>query len=61
MIEYLEGGSIPSKKYHKTILEQFTLKDEILYYVKEENDGVIQYTLVIPHSLKQKALSQAHE
>ncbi len=30
MIEYLEGGSIPTKKYHKTILEQFTLKDEIL-------------------------------
>ncbi len=35
MTEYLEGGSIPTKKYHKTILEQFTLKDEILYYVKE--------------------------
>ncbi len=35
MIKYLEGGSIPTKKYHKTILEQFTLKDEILYYVKQ--------------------------
>ncbi len=42
MIEYLEGGSIPTKKYHKTILEQFTLKDEILYYVKEATDGSIQ-------------------
>ncbi len=61
MIEYLEGGSIPTKKYHKTILEQLTLKDEILYYVKEKTDGSIQYTLVVPHSLKQKALSQAHE
>ncbi len=30
MAEYLEGGSIPTKKYHKTILKQFTLKDEIL-------------------------------
>ncbi len=61
IIEYLEGGSIPTKKYHKTILEQFTLKDEILYYVKGATDGSIQYTLVVPHSLKQKALSQAHE
>ncbi len=61
MIEYLEGGSIPTKKYNKIILEQFTLKDEILYYVKEATDGSIQYTMVVPHSLKQKALSQAHE
>ncbi len=63
MIEYLEGDSIPTKKYHKTILEQFILKDEILYeyYVKEATDGSIQYTLVVPHSLIQKALSQAHE
>ncbi len=61
MVEYLEGGSIPTKKYHKTILEQFTLKDETLYYVKEVTVGSIQYTLVVPHSLKQKALSQAHD
>ncbi len=60
MIEYLEGGSIPTKKYHKTIFEQFTLKDEVLYYVKEATDGSIQYTLV-PHNLKQEVLSQAHE
>ncbi len=55
MIEYLEGGSIPTKKYHKTTLEQFTVKDGILYYVKEATDGSIQYPLVVPHSLKQKA------
>ncbi len=42
MVEYLEGGSIPTKKYHKTILKQFTLKDEILYYVKEATDASIQ-------------------
>ncbi len=41
-------------------MEQFTLKDGILCYVKEATDGSIQYTLVVPHSLKQKALSQAH-
>ncbi len=39
MIEYLVLGSIQTKKYHKTILEQITLKDEILYYVKEATDG----------------------
>ncbi len=57
MIEYLEGGSIPTKKYHKTILEQFTLKDEILYYVKEATDGSIQYTLVVPHSLTESFIT----
>ncbi len=41
MIEYLEEGSIHTKKYHKTILEKFTLKDEILYYVKEATGGTI--------------------
>ncbi len=50
IIENLERGSIPTKKYHKTILEQFTLKDEILYYVKEATDGSIQYNLVVPSS-----------
>ncbi len=39
MIEYLEGGPIPTKKYHKTIVEQFNLKDKVLYYVKEATDG----------------------
>ncbi len=41
MTEYLEGGSFPTKKYHKTILEQFTLKDKRLYYVKKATDGSI--------------------
>ncbi len=31
------------------------------FYVKEATDGSIQYTLVVPHSLKQKTLSQAHD
>ncbi len=56
MIDYLEGGSIPTKKYHKTILKQFTVTDEILYYTRDATDGSIQYTLVVPHSLKSKAL-----
>ncbi len=61
MAEYLEGGSIPTKKYHKTILEQFTIIDKILYYARTTTDDSIQYTLVVPHKLKQKALIQVHE
>ena len=61
MIEYLEGGSFLTKKYHKTILQQFTVIDGIFYYAKETSDGCIQCTLVVPHSKKQKASLQAHE
>ena len=32
-----------------------------MYYVKEAADGSIHYTLVVPHSLKPKAMLQAHE
>ena len=61
MIEYLEGGSVPTKKYHKAILKQFNVIDGILYYAKESNDGCIQYALVVPHSKIPKALLHAHE
>ncbi|XP_063856508.1 uncharacterized protein LOC135098191 [Scylla paramamosain] len=61
MIEYLEGGSIPTKKYHKSILHQFTIIDELLYYAKENIDGSIHYSLVVPQVLIPKALEHAHE
>ena len=61
LAEYLEGGSVPTKRYYKTILQQFVIMDEILYYTRETIDGSIQYTLVIPHSLKKEALQHAHE
>lgn len=60
MIEYLEGGSIPTKKYHKSLLHQFNLIDELLYYTKENIDGSIHYSLVVPKSLIPKALEHAH-
>ncbi len=61
LAEYLEGGPIPVKRYHKTILQQFVLMEEILYYTRETTDGAIHYTLVVPHSLKAEALQHAHE
>ena len=61
LIEYLEGGSVPTKHYHKTILQQFVIIDEILYYAKETTDGSIHYTLVVPRNLKSEALKHAHE
>ena len=54
MIEYLEGGSFLTKKYHKTILQQFTVIYGMLYFAKEKSDGCIQYTLVDPHSQNKK-------
>ncbi len=39
MIEYLNGGRIPRSKYPRTTLDQFTLKDDILYLCKRKVDG----------------------
>ena len=61
LAEYREGGSVPTKCYHKTILQQFVIIDQILYYAKETTDGSIHYALVIPHTLKTNALQHAHE
>ncbi len=56
MVRYLEGGAIPTKNYHRSILQQFVVVDEVLYYTREKLDGSIQYALVIPHSVKPEAL-----
>ncbi len=61
LIEYLEGGSVPIKRYHRIILQQFVLIDEILYYAKETTDGSKHYTLVVPRNLKSEVLKHAHE
>lgn len=34
MIKYLEAGLFPTKKYHKTILQQFCVIDGMLHYAK---------------------------
>ncbi len=60
LAEYLEGGNLPAKSYLKIIPHQFVVKDEILYYVKEKSDGSLHYCLVVPQSLKNKAMAHAH-
>lgn len=60
LAEFLEGGKVPTKIYPKTVLEQFVVEEKILYYVKEKTDGSLHYCLVVPQSLKQKALEFAH-
>ncbi len=59
MAEYL-GGKIPTSKYHKAILDQFALMNEILYYARKQLDGSIHYCLIVPQILKLKALELAH-
>ena len=60
LAEYLEGGNLPTKLYPKVILDQFVVEEKVLYFIKEKVDGTLHYCLVVPQSLKQKALEFAH-
>ena len=60
MAEYLEGGRIPTSKYHKSTLDQFALINEILYFARKQLDGSIHYCLIVPQTLKLKAMELAH-
>ena len=60
MAEYLEGGKIPTRKYHKSTLDQFAIMNEILYFARKQVDGSIYYCLIVPQTLKLKALELAH-
>ncbi len=60
MIEYLEGGPIPNKCYPRTTLPEFTIYEDLLYYVTKQQDGSINFNLIIPKCLKEeKALKFA--
>ncbi len=61
LAEYTEGGKVPTKHYHKTILDQFVVIEDLLHCVREKSDGSLQYCLVVPQQLKVKALQHAHE
>ena len=58
LAEYL-GGKLPTKLYPKVILDQSVVEDKVLYFIKEKLDGTLHYCLVVPQSLKQKALEFA--
>ncbi len=61
MNTYSEGFSVPTKRYHKTILQQFVIIEGVLYYTKKTTDGSIHCTLAVPRSLKDEALQHSHE
>ena len=42
------------------MLDQFVVEDKVIYFIKEKVDGILHYNLVVPQSLKQKALEFAH-
>ena len=60
LIEYLKGGPLPKKGYPRATLSQFTLYDDLLYYVTTLKTGAVLFNLVIPHILRKDALSSAH-
>ncbi len=60
MIEYLEDGGIPRKRFPRCTLNQISLWDDIQYYTVTRKDGSEQFCLVVSESLKQSALHHAH-
>ncbi len=59
MIEYPKGDRILRKRFPRCTLNQFSLWDDILYYIVTRKDGSEQFCLV-PESLKQSGLHHAH-
>lgn len=60
MIEYLEEGQIPNKCYPRITLSQCTMYEDLLYYMTKQNDGSVNFNLVVPRCLKEEALKFAH-
>lgn len=58
---YLKGGELPRNKYSNSVLSQFELEDDVLYYVRKLSDGSLKYTLVVPKGLKKAALYASHD
>ena len=61
MIDYLQGGRIPTWKYPRATLDQFVLEEELLYLSKQKVDGTILFMLVVPQGLRKAALAHAHQ
>ncbi len=59
LTEYLKGGKLPTKRLSKTTLDQFALEDGL--FVREKTDGSLHCSLIVPRSLINSAIQQAHE
>ena len=60
LINYLGGGRLNKRKVLPAHLDKFELFEDVLYYVREAKDGNLNYTLVVPECLVNKALELAH-
>ena len=61
LIEYLEGGRLPRKKFPRALLHQFMVNDGLLYLSADKVDRSIVLRLVVPKDLIKSALNVAHE
>ena len=58
---YLQGGALPKHKYARTLLSQFELVENTLFYVRKLSDNTLKFCLVVPNSLKKAALHASHD
>lgn len=61
LIEYLEGGKLPKKKFPRAFIHQFIMYEGLLYLCADKNDNSIQFRLVVPQELRKAALKFGHE
>jgi len=57
MIDFIEGECIPKSKFPKCTLDQYIVKEGVLYFTRVKPDGSVHFVLVAPQSLKQSALN----
>ena len=61
LVGYLTGQQLPGKKIPRATLDQFSVKDGVLYYIRQDFKGNINYCPVVPRSLTKKASELAHD
>ena len=61
IVSFLKGKSTPPKHLPHLTLDQFAYKDDLLYFVKEQIDGSLLYTLIVPSPLRTRAMKHCHE
>jgi len=59
VIKFLEGSALPQKRL-PTFLDEFELKDGVLYHLKVCSDKII-HRLVIPKTLQKEAIRISHD
>ncbi len=60
MIEYLEGGNVPRRKFPRGTLHHFVVWKRVLCYTMTNRDGSERFCVVVSAGLKHQALEQVH-